>query len=55
MPKLAAVPSRSRSQQILTIRREHWDHDGYDPNARRVLHRVVVKGSKPYKEKQWQT
>lgn len=41
-----------------------WDNrcvmhrrEPFDPNARRVLHRVVVKGSKPYfqKEKQWQT
>jgi len=41
-----------------------WDNrcvmhrrEPFDPNARRVLHRVVVKGTKPYfqKEKQWQT
>ena len=41
-----------------------WDNrcvmhrrEPFDPNARRVLHRVVIKGSKPYfhKEEQWQT
>jgi hypothetical protein len=41
MPKLAAVPRRSRSQQILIIGREHWDHDGYDPNACRVFRRAL--------------
>jgi hypothetical protein len=41
MPKLAAVPRRSRSQQILIIGREHWDHDGYDPNARRGFRRAL--------------
>jgi hypothetical protein len=37
MPKLSAVPRRNRLKQILTIGRHHWDHDGYDPNARRVF------------------
>jgi hypothetical protein len=41
MPKFSAVPRRSRSQQILIIGREHWDHDGYDPNARRVFRRAL--------------
>src|SRR6266852_5258741 len=41
MPKLAAVPRRSRAQQILIIGREHWDHDCYDPNARRVFRRAL--------------
>jgi hypothetical protein len=41
MPKPAVVRHRSRSQQILIIGREHWDHDGYDPNARRVFRRAV--------------
>jgi len=41
MPELAVVPRRSRSQQILIIGREHWDHDGYDPNARRVFQRAL--------------
>jgi hypothetical protein len=29
----------------------------FDASARRVLHRVVIKGTKPYlqKEEQWQT
>jgi len=41
MSKLLTVPHRSRSQQILIIGREHWDHDGYDPNARRVFRRAL--------------
>lgn len=41
MPKLPAVPRRSRSQQILMIGRKHWDHDGYDPNARRAFRRAL--------------
>jgi len=41
MPKFSAVPPRSRSQQILIIGRKHWDHDGYDPNARRVFRRAL--------------
>lgn len=34
MPELSAVPKLSRLQQILLAGRQHWDHDGYDPNAR---------------------
>ena len=41
MPKLSAVPRRCRSQQILVIRLKHWDHDCYDPNARRVFRRAM--------------
>jgi hypothetical protein len=35
------VPSRSHLQKLLIDRRNHWDHDGYDPNARREFLRAL--------------
>ena len=32
---------RSRSRKILIMGRKHWDHAGYDQNARRVFLRAV--------------
>ena len=41
MTELSEAPKRSSLQQILMTGREHWDHDGYDPNARRVFLRAL--------------
>jgi hypothetical protein len=46
MPEFSAVPKLSRLQQILLAGRQHWDHDGYDPNARyRFLRALQCKTS----------
>ncbi len=36
-PSEVSVPRRSRLQEILALGRGHWDHDGYDPDARRAF------------------
>ena len=41
MPATSKVPRSSRLQQLLVDWRTHWDHGGYDPNARRVLLRAL--------------
>jgi len=41
MPELSLVSDRSWLQQILVAGRKHWDHDGYDPNARRRFLRAL--------------
>ena len=40
MLELSLIPKPSRLQQILIIGRQHWDHDGYNPNARHVFLRA---------------
>ena len=42
MTNLSAVPYWSRSQQILTLGQDHWDHEGYHQNARRVFQRGTL-------------
>ena len=37
MPKLSELPRSSKLQQILILGRDHWDHDGYDPDSRRAF------------------
>src|SRR5713101_1577091 len=37
LPKLSEVPRPSKLQQILILRRDHWDHDLYDPDSRRAF------------------
>jgi hypothetical protein len=41
MPKPSVVPARSPLKQILVAGRQHWDHDGYDPNARGCFLRAL--------------
>ncbi len=36
-PSEVSVPRRSRLQEILALGRGHWDHDGYDPDARQAF------------------
>ena len=40
MPETSKTPHRSL-QKLLIDWRKHWDHDGYDPNARRVFLRAL--------------
>jgi hypothetical protein len=41
MPELSEAPDSSPLRQILTVGRKHWDHDGYDPNARSRFRRAL--------------
>jgi hypothetical protein len=41
LPKLSEVPRPSKLQQILILGRDHWDHDGYDPDSRHAFRMAV--------------
>jgi len=41
LTSLSAAPGRSKLKQILSLRPDHWDHDGYDPDSRRAFRRAM--------------
>jgi len=45
LPRFSTVRGRSKLQQILSLRPDHWDHDGYDPDSRRAFRRAMQCGT----------
>lgn len=41
MKRESPFPKRNVLQQILVVGMKHWNHEGYDPNARRKFHQAA--------------